>query len=835
MRIINRVVVVLGMHRSGTSVITRGLQVMGVGLGDRMLPAMEDNNAKGFWEDVDLNALNIEMLSALGSDWHHLAPIERGEVEDLHKKGYFLRAIELLRQKVGNSTTFGFKDPRVAKLFPFWKGVFRHCQFELSYVLAVRHPLSVAKSLAKRDGLDARKSYLLWLGHVITSLSGTMGEVCVIVDYDRFMESPENELHRIAKCLELEIGQAGLQIYKSEFINEGLRHTLYDLNDLLLDDACPQLVREIYTALLDVASDKIRIQDPAIQNKISHWVSEFERLKSPLILADELYTQQAITAQAVVERDTQISILNQSLQERDTQNTALCERLHEVETMLNTLLSSNSWRVTKPFRFIRRSIIRRPYGLVRHIALGTARAVWQWIPLTIQRKQKLADRLYSHLPSLFRRTQASIHCQQDVKEAPVVAEEVKNELRKTAVNVELKPLPSALATPTLPMDTYRKRILLVSHYCPSRAHGGGLRLLDIYSLVKASFPGIILDLYTHKRPEIDWSYSDIERIFDRIHFSPIEKLSPSGLSKLCGVSRRYDVIDLQFHQSAHYLNQWRTMGKKILFTPMESLVRSLITDVRATFRRDTPISPRKIIAGIKSAAEEIVFASKADEVVCVSRTDASLLRFACGSRKIKVLETAISNIEFSCAIDNKTKELKPEHKDNTILYVAYFGSETNLVALKWYLENVHPLIKKAVPGYTIQVVGRGDTSTFLNYQLDSVEYVGEVPSLAPYIDAAKVGIAPALSGSGFRGKINQYAIFGVPSVASSVSAKGLAYEDGIDIYITDEPDVFADRCIRLLQDDKLNKTIGQQARDKAFSMYSWESRLDAIRKIYALV
>ena len=60
---IKRLIVVLGMHRSGTSAITRGLQVMGVGLGDRMMPAMPDN-VKGFWEDVDLNALNMEMLSA---------------------------------------------------------------------------------------------------------------------------------------------------------------------------------------------------------------------------------------------------------------------------------------------------------------------------------------------------------------------------------------------------------------------------------------------------------------------------------------------------------------------------------------------------------------------------------------------------------------------------------------------------------------------------------------------------------------------------------------------------------------------------------------------------
>jgi hypothetical protein len=81
-----RLIVVLGMHRSGTSALTRGLQVMGVTLGDRMMPPVEGNNAKGFWEDIDLNALNVEMLNAIDSV----------DIEILRKQGYFLRAIELL-------------------------------------------------------------------------------------------------------------------------------------------------------------------------------------------------------------------------------------------------------------------------------------------------------------------------------------------------------------------------------------------------------------------------------------------------------------------------------------------------------------------------------------------------------------------------------------------------------------------------------------------------------------------------------------------------------------------------------------------------------------------
>ena len=58
-----RLIVILGMHRSGTSAITRGLQVMGVSLGNNLMPPMEDVNAKGFWEDIDLVALNVEILN----------------------------------------------------------------------------------------------------------------------------------------------------------------------------------------------------------------------------------------------------------------------------------------------------------------------------------------------------------------------------------------------------------------------------------------------------------------------------------------------------------------------------------------------------------------------------------------------------------------------------------------------------------------------------------------------------------------------------------------------------------------------------------------------------
>ncbi|WP_018085579.1 glycosyltransferase [Desulfurispora thermophila] len=332
-----KLIVVLGMHRSGTSAITRGLQVLGVDLGNNLMPPMEGVNDKGFFEDLDLNALNIEMLQAIGSDWHYLSPVDANDVEALHKKGFYFRAVELLRQKVGNTSTFGFKDPRVAKLLPFWVQVFAHCQFDVGYVLALRHPLSVVKSLAKRDGFDPEKSYLLWLEHVLTSISNTSGQKRVLVDYDRLMHSPERELERIASCFDLQINKIELHRYKSDFLDNKLRHTVYDLNGLILDDACPPIVREIYTVLLDIATDRRGLGDPELQSDVAVWINEYQRMKSNLRLVDRLSGQIASLSQVVAEVDEKIASLNQAVAERDGQiaslNQAVAERDEQIASL----------------------------------------------------------------------------------------------------------------------------------------------------------------------------------------------------------------------------------------------------------------------------------------------------------------------------------------------------------------------------------------------------------------------------------------------------------------------------------------------------------------------
>ncbi len=258
-----RIVVVLGMHRSGTSAITRGLQVLGIDLGTRLLAAEAGNNEKGFWEDIDVTAFNVDLLAALGHDWHTLTPIQPAELQNEAIASLKLRAAQLLRGKMMDIDWFGLKDPRISRLMPFWLEVFEHLQLDVSYVIACRNPMNVAGSLEKRNGFALEKSYLLWYEHMLLSMQYTANARRVFVDYDLILGEPERQLARIAASLGVPFSadsEAFVQ-YRNEFLESSLRHNAYAPEDLRLDSAVTAQVLQLQELLTDLVAD--RVEDDA--------------------------------------------------------------------------------------------------------------------------------------------------------------------------------------------------------------------------------------------------------------------------------------------------------------------------------------------------------------------------------------------------------------------------------------------------------------------------------------------------------------------------------------------------------------------------------------------
>lgn len=405
-----KLIVVLGMHRAGTSAITRALEVLGVSLGNNLMPAIEHVNPKGFFEDLEVNALNIEMLSTVGSDWFTVSPISKSQLDLLKQRGFLKLAADLIQKKCRNTLMFGIKDPRISKLLPFWNQVFDALEYDVAFVLALRNPLSIAKSLEKRDGLQSSHSYLLWLGHMLESIRGSADRPRLVVDYDQLIQSPDVQVKRIASTLDLTIDESALQAYATDFLDSGLRHATYANEDLLTEPSCPILVSEIFYWLRQASNEQISLEDKRFTEASGAWFNEFERLTPSLKLIDHQLdqidcfhrdaldwdTQIAQLSQARLEQEAHMSDLNQKVADRDTQiaqldqarlkqeadiaelNQVVADQQNTVSALkdrattleqrglglqadLNKaretqaiLMNSKSWRLTRPLRDARR-------------------------------------------------------------------------------------------------------------------------------------------------------------------------------------------------------------------------------------------------------------------------------------------------------------------------------------------------------------------------------------------------------------------------------------------------------------------------------------------------
>lgn len=335
-------VVVLGMHRSGTSAITRGLQVLGVELGNRLMAPTLGVNDKGFFEDLDVNALNDALLKAIDRIWHTLTPISASELFDEKNAHFTQQAIVLLGERLRECPCFGLKDPRIALLLPFWLKVFEMLGLNVVYVIALRNPLAVASSLEKCHRFPPEKSHWLWLQHVVPSVLLTRGARRVVVDYDRLIDQPDAQVARLGAALGLarQLDPALLTEYREDFLEEQLRHARFGQDEMVADPRVPDPVKRAYRLLLEVAADRLDLEAPALRqgfDELSDLLQdvapimrylqrgeglpeEFERKAHP---GEEVLAAQKAQmdrfALALAERAEQIENLRQDLGERDRQ------------------------------------------------------------------------------------------------------------------------------------------------------------------------------------------------------------------------------------------------------------------------------------------------------------------------------------------------------------------------------------------------------------------------------------------------------------------------------------------------------------------------------------
>jgi len=240
--------VVLGMHRSGTSAVTRVLGLLGAALPKQPMlsPKNEDH-----WEPVRLVRLHEAMLEEAGSrwdDWRAFDPAVLGKRLDHYKS----RIKTILAEEYGDAQLMVIKDPRMCRFVPLYNGALADLDIGPRFVLLHRNPLAVMASLRRRNSMTRGFAGLLWLRHVLDAVDASRGHPRCFLSYETFLDDWRGGVGRAATELAIEWPEVETQPSAEidSYLSRDLQHHAATVAELDGDPQVNGWVKEVYHALL---------------------------------------------------------------------------------------------------------------------------------------------------------------------------------------------------------------------------------------------------------------------------------------------------------------------------------------------------------------------------------------------------------------------------------------------------------------------------------------------------------------------------------------------------------------------------------------------------------
>lgn len=413
--------VVLGMHRSGTSLLARMCNLLGADIGPDVLPPAPDNPA-GFWEHRRIVELNDRILGTLGLAWNDPFSLPEGWTANASVQTLAGKARQIVGEDFADSEIPVIKDPRLCRLVPLWGPLLESSGFFPRYLIVSRSPLDVERSLASRNGFPPARSYLLWLHHMLEAEHATRGQPRAFLSYEALLRDWRSSLRTSWERLDLawpDTGSFGPEI--DAFLNPELRH--HETPPELLESQ-PQLARFLGRAyqVFRQAEQGSVTDAPGLQtdfDSVRRELDEILFLFDPVLdnlrirgsgLAEGAQQREREARDLAAERLESIgqlqSVLDTTTNERDAARQAHQQARLEIESLrqqqaqdirtreqeiqareqeIEQILQSRSWQITAPLRSLstrwqtrprlwRRHTLKRAWTLLRNEG---PRALWK--------------------------------------------------------------------------------------------------------------------------------------------------------------------------------------------------------------------------------------------------------------------------------------------------------------------------------------------------------------------------------------------------------------------------------------------------------------------------
>ena len=346
--------IVLGMHRSGTSAVSGVLAKLGAQAPKSLMPPTPAN-PRGYWESVALMGFHDRILESAGTDWSDWGKFNESWIDSTEGEDFQSDLSKLLDEEYGNNRLFLVKDPRMCRLLPFWIRALRNLDIAPKVVVTVRHPDEVSLSLAARDHFGRNQSRLIWLRNMLDAEFSSRGIPRVFIRYSDLLRDWRSPIHKIASQLDIKWPRwsGSVEAEIEAYLSPELRHHLspeaawspstdaaawvadsYRFLDSVIDgDAGSEVLQRldnirkdfdrtsaIYAPVVHEHRDQYIQKEETLIERFAASSTENDRLKTALAQLNEDYEAREASHEAMA---SQVADLTDRLQRRESDHTEL--------------------------------------------------------------------------------------------------------------------------------------------------------------------------------------------------------------------------------------------------------------------------------------------------------------------------------------------------------------------------------------------------------------------------------------------------------------------------------------------------------------------------------
>jgi len=364
-------ILVAGMHRSGTSAITRVINLLGADIASDLVAGNRDDNERGFWESETTYALHDRLFASLDSAWDDPYPLPDGWRESDAARAAKHAIREHIDREFADSRIFVVKDPRAMRVLSLWLEVFDELSVEPVIVIPFRNPIEIASSLARRDRLPPAQSLLCYIQGNLEVERASRGRRRMFQLYDDLISDWRSFAEKLANIG----GPRGKGLTPAvvgeldRFLSVDLRHHRAAGANFASLPAGAATLAEMYDRMRQAASTGDETPLRACFDRIRERMWEAPKLFRAVASAktkahrDEIASVQADAAAEVERRDAELDALRSQLRQHQAkaderaaelrqQGVELASALASRMVEAHAVRASTSWRVTEPLRLL---------------------------------------------------------------------------------------------------------------------------------------------------------------------------------------------------------------------------------------------------------------------------------------------------------------------------------------------------------------------------------------------------------------------------------------------------------------------------------------------------